>query len=141
MTIPLTNKKEKCQVPPELQQREGGIFKMADIAKVRQDKKGYFIFLQWQGERHFISTYMGLVSFRDNEALAHKAKDAIDSEIDRGIFRPERWKTRAKKLYTVEGYSESWLKKIEPELSTATHFDYTNSFKNHINPVFGHECI
>ncbi|NQT56477.1 MAG: tyrosine-type recombinase/integrase [Desulfobacteraceae bacterium] len=114
---------------------------MADIAKVRQDKKGYYIFLQWQRERHFISTYMGLVSFRDNELLAKKAKDAIDSEIDRGIFRPERWKTRAKKLYNVQGYSENWLKKIEPELSTATHFDYYNSFKNHINPVVGHEYI
>lgn len=114
---------------------------MADVAKVRKDKKGYFIFLQWQGERHFISNYMGLVSFRDNEPLALKAKSAIDSEIDRGIFRPERWKKRASKLYTIQGYSQSWLENIKPELSTATHFDYCNSFRNHINPIIGTEFI
>jgi len=114
---------------------------MADIAKIRKNKSGLYIHLWWQGERHFISTYMGLVSFRDNEGLAWKAKAAIDSEIDRGVFRPERWKRRAKKLFNVRGYSKTWLDKIRPDISKATHHDYANSFKNHINPAIGHEYI
>lgn len=136
----LTKSISECQLPP-ISDRKREVFIMADVAKVRKNKKGCFIFLQWQGQRHFISTYQGVISFRDNEPLAKKAKDAIDSEIDKGIFRPERWKTRAKKLYNVDGYSENWLKKIEPELSSATHFDYRNSFKNHIIPVIGKEFI
>ena len=95
----------------------GGDF-MADVARVRSGKQGIYIHLWWQGERHYISTYMGLVSFRDNEPLAWKAKAAIDAEVDRGVFRPERWKRRAKKLYNVRGYSENWLEKVRPEIST-----------------------
>ena len=114
---------------------------MADVAKVRKSKRGIYIHLWWQGKRHTISTYMGLVSFRDNEGLAWKAKAAIDGEIDRGVFRPERWKRRAKKLFNIKGYSEIWLDKIKSKVSIATHHDYSNSFKNHINPVIGHEYI
>jgi len=114
---------------------------MSDTAKVRKGKRGVYIHLWWQGTRHTISTYMGLVSFKDNEALAYKAKAAIDGEIDRGVFRPERWKRRAKKLFNIKGYSETWLDKITSKVSIATHHDYTNSFKNHINPVLGCQYI
>lgn len=114
---------------------------MSDKAKVRKDKHGFFVYVRWQGQRHYITTYLGLISFRDNEGLARKAADVINSEIDKGIFRPERWKRRAKKLFTVEGYSREWLDRIEPSLSTASIYDYRNSFANHINPVIGSEYI
>ena len=118
-----------------------GLLNMSEKAKVREDKNGYSVYVRWQGKRHFISTYLGSVSFRDHQRLAQKAADLINSEIDRGIFRPERWKRRAKKLFTVKGYSESWLERIEPSISFATLRDYRNSFKNHINPILGSEYI
>lgn len=124
-----------------LSPKGGGDPCMADVAKVRKSKRGIYIHLWWQGQRHTMSTYMGLVSFRDNEGLAWKAKAAIDGEIDRGVFRPERWKRRAKKLFNIKGYSENWLEKVKSKISIATHHDYFNSFKNHINPVIGHEYI
>ena len=114
---------------------------MADSATVRKDNGGYWVYVRFQGERHYITNYMGKISFRGILGLARKAADVINSEIDRGIFRPERWKQRAKKLFTVQGYSEAWLEDIEPELSAATLHDYKNSFKNHINPYIGQEYI
>jgi len=114
---------------------------MSDKARVRKDKGGYFIYVRWQGQRHYITMYMGLLSFRDDERLANKSADVINSEIDKGPFRPERWKRRQKKLFTVQGYSENWLDRIEPSLATATIYDYRNSFKRHINPIIGSEYI
>ena len=114
---------------------------MSDNAKLRRDKGGLFIYIRWQAQRHYITTYLGIISFRDNLKLAQKALNVINSEIDKGIFRPERWKRRAKKLFTVQGYSRNWLDRIEPGISTATIYDYRNSFTNHINPVLGHEYI
>ena len=114
---------------------------MADHAKLREDKGGLFIYLRWQGQRHYFTSYLGQVSFRDNLRLAQRSVDVINSEIDKKIFRPERWKRRAKKLFTVKGYSENWLDTIEPGISRATIYDYRNSFKNHINPIIGPEYI
>ena len=123
-------------MPPE---KRGLI--MSDQAKLRRDKGGLYIYIRWQGQRHYITTYLGIISFRDNPKLAQTALNVINGEIDKGPFRPERWKRRAKKLFTVQGYSRDWLDRIEPGLSTATIYDYRNSFKNHINPVLGHEYI
>ena len=64
---------------------------------------------------------MGKVSFRKIKELAYKSAIAINSEIDKGVFRPERWKRKAKKLYTVEGYSADWLAKIKPDLAEANY--------------------
>ena len=74
---------------------------MAENAVVRKDQGGLYVYVRWQGQRHFITKYLGQVSFRDNQSLARRTADAINSEIDKGIFRPERWKRRQKKLYTV----------------------------------------
>jgi len=122
-------------------EHQGGLIIMSEKAKLRQDEGGFWVYLRWQGKRHYITTYLGIISFRDNEALARKAKDVIDSEIDKGIFRPERWKRKAKKLFTVRGYSKTWLDQIEPSISTATIYDYRNSFQKHINPIIGAEYI
>jgi len=114
---------------------------MADSATVRKDRGGYWVYVRFQGGRHYITSYMGKISFRTIPELAQKSADVINSEIDRGIFRPERWKRRAKKLFTIQGYSEAWLEGIETEISKATLHDYQNSFKNHINPHIGQEYI
>lgn len=114
---------------------------MSENAIVRSDKGGYWVYVRHQGQRHYITKYLGAVSFRDSDRLAQKAADVINSEIDKGIFRPEKWKRRAKKLFTIQGYSEAWLDRIEPSVARATSHDYRNSFKNHINPAIGNEYI
>lgn len=123
-----------------LSKNERGIV-MSDKAKVRKDGGGYWIYIRWEGVRHYITNYMGQLSFRQNRDLAYKSATVINSEIDKGIFRPERWKYRAKKLFNIEGYFENWIEKIRPDLSTATAYDYTNSFKNHIIPIMGNVYI
>lgn len=116
---------------------------MADKARIRRDRDGLYIYLRWSGKRHHISCYQGHpeLSFKDNEGLALKAKNSIDREIERGIFRAERWKTRSKKLYNLRGYFDHWIKQVTPDLSTATLADYRNSFENHILPVLGEDYV
>ena len=115
---------------------------MADNAKVRQrNDRRFYVEVTYQGSRTKLTYYKGQVNFNNNEDLAHKSANIINSEIERGIFRPERWKKRSKKLYNIAGYSKNWLIKVKPSLSSATHHDYCNSFKNHINPVLGNENI
>lgn len=114
---------------------------MSDNAKVREDGNGCWIYVRFQKERHYITHYMGRISFRHIPELARKSADVINSEIDRGIFRPERWKRRSRKLFNVDGYSKNWLESVQPSLSKATYHDYKNSFKNHINPFLGEEYI
>lgn len=115
---------------------------MSEQAKARHDRyRGWYVDVTYQGDRHYLTYYMGQISFKDNQSLAVRSAGVINSEIDKGIFRPERWKRRAQKLFTVAGYSNTWLKNIKPSISTATHYDYFNSFKNHIIPVLGEEYI
>jgi len=124
------------------QKNEGAILIMSEKAKAKQDKKGlWYIQFRHQGERHYITQYLGQITFRNNKDLAVRSAGVINSEIDKGIFRPERWKRRAKKLYNLEGYSRNWLDNTESSRSAATNHDYENSFKNHINPILGHEFI
>ncbi len=114
---------------------------MAYTAKVHKNDEGYYIQFRWQNKRPFITQYKGQISFRNNKELADRSASVINSEIERGVFRPERWKKRSKNLFSVEGYAENWLENVRPSLSAATHFDYSNSFKNHINSVIGYEYI
>lgn len=116
---------------------------MADKAKIRRNKNGLYIYLRWTGTRHSFTCYQGHpdLSFKDNDGLALKAKMSIDREIERGIFRPERWKTRSKRLFNLHGYYEHWIKQVEPDLSEATLADYRNSFTNHILPILGDDYI
>jgi integrase len=61
----------------------------------------------------------------------------IRSEIDKGIFNPERYKKR-KPLHLAE-YAEQWLKNVV--VSRGTLHDYKNSLNNHILPVLGKEFL
>lgn len=110
-------------------------------AKVKKDKGGYYIQFRYQGNRPYITTYKGQISFRQNYDLAVRSASVINSELERGIFRKERWQVRSKKLFNVQGYSEEWLKVIPSSISLATLHDYKNSFHNHINPILGDEYI
>jgi len=113
---------------------------MADNAKVRHDQWGWWVYVEYQGRRDRIGRYLGQVKI-DSERMAYKCADTINSEIDRGVYRPERWKRKEQIKLTVSGYSESWLDRIEPGISGATIHDYRNSFRNHINPLIGHEFL
>ena len=134
----MTNAPDMAHNPQKI---EGG-FIMADNARVRRNKRGWYVdvYISSQ-ERHSIFYYMGEVGFSDNPELAKTAASVINAEITKGIWRPERWRKAVRRMFTVEGYSQNWLDQIKPSISGATLADYRNSFKNHINPVLGTEYI
>lgn len=95
----------------------------------------------WQGKRVYVSQYpsrIGLITC-DSKQMAARLKDAINSDIDKGIFDPKRYK-HTKPLHVVK-YAETWLKLKKEEVSAATHHDYTNSLKNHIIPGIGDKFL
>ena len=94
-----------------------------------------------QGKRIFISQYptvLGLVRC-ESEAMAYKLKEAINSDMDKGIFNINRYKKS--KPHHLKQYSEIWLKNKKFEISEATLHDYNNSLKNHISPILGNKFL
>jgi integrase len=117
---------------------EGGIFIMSNKGKIRYNPKcdRFFVDLYWQGKRHHIYKYMGRMPCQTEDMAAVLLRD-IRSEIDKGIFNPERYKKR-KPLHLAE-YAEQWLKNIV--VSKGTLHDYKNSLNNHILPKLGNEFL
>jgi integrase len=111
---------------------------MSKKGKIRYNKKidRYFVDLYWQGTRHHVYKYMGRMPCA-TKGMADILLRDLRSEIDKGIFRPERYKKR-RPLHLAE-YSEEWLKTIV--VSKGTLHDYNNSLKNHILPVLGREFL
>ncbi len=117
---------------------------MADNAKIRWNKqrKRWCIVVKWQGKRHYCSVYMGIPTGNNKEIpceIANRIKTAIDTEIDKGIFNPARYKK--KKPLHLKQYVPKWLEEVEGDLSTATYYDYKNSLKNHIIPILGDKFL
>jgi integrase len=115
-----------------------GVFIMSTKGKIRYNPKcdRYFVDLYWQGKRHHIYKYLGRMPCQTEDMAAVLLRD-IRSEIDKGIFNPERYKKR-KPLHLAE-YAKQWLKNIV--VSNGTLHDYNNSLKNHILPVLGKEFL
>ena len=88
---------------------------MSKDAVVRKDHGGYYVYLRWQGQRHFFSKYMGVISVRKDKTLATQLANFINSEIDAKIFRPERHK-KGKPL-ALKNYAPKWLEMVSPGLS------------------------
>jgi integrase len=116
---------------------------MSNWGKVQYNKqrKHWAVVGEWQGSRVYISQYpsmIGLVTC-DSEAMANRLRDTINSDIDKGIFDPKRYKV-AKPLH-LKKYSETWLENKAPEIADATLHDYKNSLNNHILPVLGDKFL
>jgi hypothetical protein len=131
----MLQKADTNNIPLEL---KGGVFIMSNKGKIRYNPKcdRFFVDLYWQGKRHHIYKYMGRMPCQ-TEAMAAVLLRDIRSEIDKGIFNPDRYKKR--KPLHLAGYSEQWLKSIV--VSDATRHDYNNSLKNHILPILGKEFL
>lgn len=116
---------------------------MSNWGKVtfRKDRNLWGVNGNIQGKRVFISQYptvLGLVRC-ESELMAFKLKEAINSDMDKGIFNINRY--RVSKPLHLDQYSHTWLKNKEPEISDATNHDYKNSLKNHILPVLGYKFL
>ena len=96
----------------------------------------FFVDIYWQGKRHHIYKYLGRMPCQTKDMANVLLRD-IRSEIDKGIFNPERYKKR-KPLHLAE-YAEHWLKNIV--VSRGTLHDYKNSLHNHILPKLGKEFL
>ena len=116
----------------------GGVL-MSDLAKVwNRPKKGWRVTLSWQGKRYEFATYLG-TPIAKFEPLAKRLADAINTDVDKGIFNPARYKT-SKPLH-LKNFSNRWLKSVKPSISYPTYKDYKNSLNNHIIPVLGDEYL
>jgi integrase len=115
-----------------------GMFLMANRGKIRyrRDRNIWYVDIYWQGGRHYFSKYLGIVPCQTKD-LARRLRDQINTEIDQGIFNPDRHK-KATPLHLMQ-YAETWLNTLNVEDSTL--HDYRNSLFNHILPILGDEFL
>jgi integrase len=115
-----------------------GVIGLSKLGKVRFNRKceRYFVDLTWHGKRYHLYKYLGCVPCRD-EAMAVQLLHDVRSEVNKGIFNPERYKRR-RPLHLAQ-YAETWLRWIQ--VSEATYHDYENSLRNHILPHLGNEFL
>lgn len=112
---------------------------MSDKAKVFKNRqRGWCVKLHWQGKRHYFSKYLG-IPVRDFKELADRLAMDINTDIDKGVFNPARYKQQ--KPLHLKQYSETWLDLIKPSISTATWHDYESSLRLHILPILGDEFL
>jgi len=116
----------------------GEVVVLSKLGKIRYNANcdRFYIDLNWQGNRYRLYKYLGYIPCRD-EGLATLFLHDIRSEINKGIFNPERYKNR--KPLHLEKYAETWLEGLN--VSEATYHDYKNSLKNHILPEIGNEFL
>ncbi|MDY6987707.1 MAG: tyrosine-type recombinase/integrase [Thermodesulfobacteriota bacterium] len=116
----------------------GGVLLLSKRGNIRFDRKcqRYFIDLHWQGQRYRLYKYLGQVPCKDLD-IATRFLNDIRSDIDKGIFNPNRYKKG--KPFSLEVYWKAWLEGLP--ISEATRHDYENSLKNHICPILGHEFL
>lgn len=116
---------------------------MSKWGKVRENKQrgAWYVDINWEGKRHHIYQMPvsgGFVTCT-SKANATELRSIINSEIERGIFNPARYKT-AKPMH-LSAYADRWLERIESSISSVTMHDYKNSLKNHILPFLGNEYL
>lgn len=107
------------------------------IRKVSKGRSRYAVEGIWQEKKEYISQMPVGDKFRP---LVHR-EDAdfvlqeIRREIDRGIFRPERYKNS--NPLSFENWSKRWLKDMKSEVGYVTWKGYRSYIENHLNPFFG----
>jgi len=118
-------------------------FAMNKWGKIRENKRigRWYIDITWKGTRHHIykiPTYAGFITCTSYEN-AIELRSIINSEIERNIFNPARYK-EAKPLH-LESYALEWLNRAKHGISKTTLHDYNNSIKNHILPYLGNKYL
>ena len=118
--------------------QNGEVFVMSEHGQIRHNKgcNRFYLDLYWQGKRYRFYKYLGFIPCQTRD-LAELFLSDVRSEINKGIFNPERYKNR--KPLHLYVYAETWLKNLV--ISEATRHDYKNSLKNHILPVIGSEFL
>lgn len=112
---------------------------MSTWGKIRynRQRERYAVVGTWQGKRLSISQYLTIPCV--HQAIADRLLSAIRSDIDQGIFNPDRYR-RSKPLH-LKQYAKTWLAEVEPDLSSATHHFYTSPLQNYIVPCLGHKFL
>jgi integrase len=116
---------------------------MSKWGKIRKNKQRgtWYVDITWEGKRHHIYQMPingGFITCT-SEANAIELRSIINSEIERGIFNPARYKS-AKPMH-LSAYADRWLERIQSSISSVTMHDYKNSLKNHILPFLGNEYL
>ncbi len=91
----------------------------------------WYVNWYWDSRSYKLYYYLGIELA--SRALAQKLLDGMQADVEKGVFRIEKWTSRQNDIVT---YLESWLKTIKPTLSPATYKDYDNSIRNHLVPFF-----
>jgi len=115
----------------------------SDLGASRYDKKSktWYVDLWLKGENHRIYRMPiqgGMLIPCTNKDMAEALRMIINTQIDQGIFYPDRFKKR--KQFAFSAYADSWLER-QKHLMEATRRDYKGYIKNHLAPFFGSKLV
>jgi integrase len=91
----------------------------------------WYVNWYWEGKSYKLYYYLGIEL--TSRALAQKLLDGMQGDVEKGVFRFEKWSRRENDIVP---YLESWLQTIKSTLSPATYKDYNNSIRKHLAPFF-----
>jgi integrase len=108
---------------------------MSDWGKIifNRQRGRYAVVGSWQGQRLHISQYLTIPCV--HLEVANRLLSAIRTDIDKGIFNPNRYK-RSKPLHLGK-YSDRWLEDVKPDLSSGTWAGYETAVRLYIKPCLG----
>lgn len=121
-----------------------GVWAMSsNIGSVRYDKKSdsWFVDLRWKSERHRIFRMPiqgGMLIPCTSEDMGNALKIIINTQIDMGIFHPDRFKV--KKPTHLKVYAKQWFER-QTHLMKATKRGYRIYLDKYIVPALGDKFI
>jgi len=91
----------------------------------------------WQGKREYFSQYQSMIGpvTCSTREMADRLKVAINTDIEKGIFSPARYK-QARPLH-LAAYARKWLEDMRMELATGTWHGYESALRRYILPAIG----
>ena len=97
--------------------------------------RGYF-YVSWydKKDRKNVPIYYYNGQKMYDRRLAEKCLACMQSDVERGIFRIERYK--GKSQTDVIPYLSEWLEVEKPHLAPSTYKSYENIIRNHLTPWF-----
>jgi hypothetical protein len=107
---------------------------MSDWGKVKHNRqRNHFAVVgTWQGKRQYFSQYQSQIGpiKCETQEMAERLRTAINTDIDKGIFNPARYK-RSQSLH-LHKYCDTWLEEIKPNLATGTWEGYETDIPSKI---------
>lgn len=104
-------------------------------------RSAWCVKLRWQGKRHYFSC----IPTRGEEWLSCASEDMakylqreISREIDRGVFRPERWKRSLPMRF--KAFAAGWIEN-QKHLSYSTLKGYRANLFHHLTPALGEKFL